>query len=651
MIRKEGNKFRVVSRKGKNLGGPYDTEEQAQERLAQVERFKNMDKSYVVMEKAHVRGHFATIKGKRVWVTDYDTRVAKRGAGGAVSLYHRETVGESVLKVLKSLLNTVTGWKAKGPLTDEQRKHVREQLKKIETQIKQAREGKNRAAVMQALSELTVAVEEQAHKKPERLDVNAIRMTPEEKKIGEIATRAGKPKPKKGLRPSQMTQEQIGQRIKENKEKIRKALDWFLAKAEIKGKPGLALLPSKLDPKQKRWQRIAPRARTQAGGYEKKPILPRNQRPAGISWRTKVKPSGKVYNRQKEKVVREPAEQYAPKKFQIIGSSANLTFRQQVEKHGHASILGQKVNSAAELNTICQVYRNPIYETQRIIMLNNDNVVVGVTAVSSHRPMESEAFPMKKPPANPLAEQRAVDQAIVSLQQAMKRTGATKYYLQHNHPSGRIDPSGQDPNAASGDIPLTKYYDRHLRGLQGQLIIDHKKFTVIGPHGEFTQHTSEGAEQPDPLQKQFKVHPALGEKIGGPTDIFRIVQDYQLKKDGYYVLLVRRGTEGVSGLMEVPKEYFKDRATAEKAIWKFALLGGGEPFVWGATMGNKVMETLMHYGVVRDVVTPNGESYANYGHSQTEYSPPKKVFIKEEEVQKALIDKMRARFKLIKREE
>jgi DNA repair protein RadC len=327
-----------------------------------------------------------------------------------------------------------------------------------------------------------------------------------------------------------------------------------------------------------------------------------------------------------------PASEYAIKKFRIIGSSANLSFRQRVEKYGHATILGQAVKSASQLNDICQVYRNPIYETQRIIMLNDKNVVVGVTAISSHRPMETESFPMKKVPSNPTADRREVDQALESIRQAMVRTGATKYYLQHNHPSGRIVPSGTDPNAVGGDIPLTKYYDKHLPGLMGHLIIDHKKFTVIDPHGEFTQHTLEGAEQPDPLKKVFKVHPALGERIAGPMDVFHIVRDYQLNKDGYYVLLVRRPEEGVSGLMEVPKEYFKDRTTAEKAIWKFALLGGGEPFVWGADMGNKVMETLVHYGVVRDVVTPNGESYVNWGHSQIKYSPPKKVFVKEEEL-------------------
>lgn len=40
MIIKRGGKYHVRSEEGKNLGGPYDTLEEAKKRLAQVEMFK-----------------------------------------------------------------------------------------------------------------------------------------------------------------------------------------------------------------------------------------------------------------------------------------------------------------------------------------------------------------------------------------------------------------------------------------------------------------------------------------------------------------------------------------------------------------------------------------------------------------------------------
>jgi hypothetical protein len=40
MIKKVSGGYKVVSKKGKNLGGPYKTKAEAQKRLRQVEFFK-----------------------------------------------------------------------------------------------------------------------------------------------------------------------------------------------------------------------------------------------------------------------------------------------------------------------------------------------------------------------------------------------------------------------------------------------------------------------------------------------------------------------------------------------------------------------------------------------------------------------------------
>jgi len=42
MIKKVSGGYKVVSKKGKNLGGPYKTRAEAQKRLRQVEFFKRM---------------------------------------------------------------------------------------------------------------------------------------------------------------------------------------------------------------------------------------------------------------------------------------------------------------------------------------------------------------------------------------------------------------------------------------------------------------------------------------------------------------------------------------------------------------------------------------------------------------------------------
>jgi hypothetical protein len=41
MIAKKNGKYWVKSEKGRNLGGPYDTREEAKKRLKQIEYFKH----------------------------------------------------------------------------------------------------------------------------------------------------------------------------------------------------------------------------------------------------------------------------------------------------------------------------------------------------------------------------------------------------------------------------------------------------------------------------------------------------------------------------------------------------------------------------------------------------------------------------------
>jgi len=45
MIQKVSGGYRVVSEKGKNLGGPYRTKKEAEKRLKQVEFFKHNKKT------------------------------------------------------------------------------------------------------------------------------------------------------------------------------------------------------------------------------------------------------------------------------------------------------------------------------------------------------------------------------------------------------------------------------------------------------------------------------------------------------------------------------------------------------------------------------------------------------------------------------
>lgn len=440
----------------------------------------------------------------------------------------------------------------------------------------------------------------------------------------------------------------------------------ILEKAELRGKPGLMLRPSK-DPRKKRWMRVmeAPK------GYKPKRVKLQDVKDAERAYLNAITQYGennmetqrreiryrdlkRQWDEQKAKAKIKATGKIQPvppeKHPELVATAINLRFREEIRKYGYTTILGKQVNNPEELADLCKIYRNPLYETQRIIMLNDDNVVVGITGISIHHPRETEAFLF---PVESRIDPN-LDKSMKILKGKMERLGATKYYLQHNHPSGKVVPSGQDAGPGEGgDVPLSKLYAEELPGFVGSMVINHKKFAMIDAKGKVTYSSSEAEletmftdapQEPDPLRKPYKAHDILGKRIKNQFDIFQVVKSYQLNKEGYYVILTRT-KDGISGVAEIPKEYFNNVDKAEKAVMRYALMGGGEPFVYGAKITDPVVEKLMEREVIRDAVDEAGESwlYTYGGTRRYEWNPPR-MYITEEEMKKAMRRQRSQRF-------
>jgi hypothetical protein len=112
---------------------------------------------YVILEKAK-KIYVPPGKRKGYWRTD--PRTGKYIPQTEV-IYHEETSGEKILKVLKSLLGKVKTWKKeKGVLTNVQKKYIRRRLKELKPSAKQLKTQKQRQAVSRALKELRKELKE-----------------------------------------------------------------------------------------------------------------------------------------------------------------------------------------------------------------------------------------------------------------------------------------------------------------------------------------------------------------------------------------------------------------------------------------------------------------------------------------------------------
>lgn len=186
----------------------------------------------------------------------------------------------------------------------------------------------------------------------------------------------------------------------------------------------------------------------------------------------------------------------------ILAKSLSRDFaaRQKVRLVGHT------VSSAADLALLAQVYRDPRFETFRLVFTDNNGRVVSQLGITSRLPASATVI---------VGDDMAAYLREVS--NAAKKTGATSYYMLHNHPSGQATPSG-------ADLQLTKTFARWLPGmtLRSHVVIDTNQYSVIDANGKPQFFQQDFAQPP-----QVLTGPLAGEVIASPSDVVRMAQSLQ----------------------------------------------------------------------------------------------------------------------------
>lgn len=171
------------------------------------------------------------------------------------------------------------------------------------------------------------------------------------------------------------------------------------------------------------------------------------------------------------------------------------------------SLVGQKVSTSQDLAVLAQVYRDPRFETFRLVFTDNEGNVVSQLGITSRLPASAEVI--------------VGDDVVGYLREvaaAASKTGATSYYMLHNHPSGQSQPSG-------ADVSLTRTFAQWLPGLtlRSHVVIDTNEYSVIT-----------GAGRVQKIQKDFPQMPTAlggamaGEKITSYSNVVQMAQQLQV---------------------------------------------------------------------------------------------------------------------------
>lgn len=173
--------------------------------------------------------------------------------------------------------------------------------------------------------------------------------------------------------------------------------------------------------------------------------------------------------------------------------SSDYAARQRV------SLVGHTVKSVEDVATLAQLYRDPRFETFRLLFVDPKGKIVSQIGVTSRMPASSAAI--------------VGDDSMEYIQNVAgpaKRAGASSVYLLHNHPSTNPEPSNADIRLTTNFNEL--FYKVGLT-MRGHVVLDTNKYGLIRPNGST-----------DVLEKDFgQVDPYVGDDyekahIGSPTD-------------------------------------------------------------------------------------------------------------------------------------
>ena len=256
-----------------------------------------------------------------------------------------------------------------------------------------------------------------------------------------------------------------------------------------------------------------------------------------------------------------------------------------------------EIHSREDLANICQIFRNPLFETFRVIY-TRDNKIVGYESITSKLPNAVFVFKDRYKNAK-MNEFRSFEE----IKMREYRLGANGIYIQHNHPTGSA-------KASNEDYHLTKIFAKNISDFKGHVIIDHGTYAWIG-----TNDTSGNLEVANNipiinlLDKDSSYfidkNPLLQTKITSRNELARIM--YDVKHSNHYSSLICTSANAkIRLIQDIPNSFVNMKCRQIGGYIKNQCLNTGSTRAFLATTDRLFFdkaETLVEHGFVTDLIS------------------------------------------------
>ena len=205
-----------------------------------------------------------------------------------------------------------------------------------------------------------------------------------------------------------------------------------------------------------------------------------------------------------------------------------------------------KIESRSDLLKTCQVFRNPKFETFRIIYMRN-NSIINYESITSKLPNSCDVFRVKA--KTPYLK---TIKGFEDINRRMYRLGANGYYLQHNHPSGNA-------KASINDMILTERLSKNVKGFKGHIIVDHGTYAWIERDtrtGKLKANNNIFIDYLPTLNSQelIKDSPLLHKTISSRNELARLMYDVK-HSNNYSCLVLTSATNNIRLFQELPNTF------------------------------------------------------------------------------------------------
>ncbi len=254
------------------------------------------------------------------------------------------------------------------------------------------------------------------------------------------------------------------------------------------------------------------------------------------------------------------------------------------EKKGFINLNHRLVNSNEDLVEIAKIFRNPCYETFRIIY-TKDNKIVGYESISSKTPTSVNLF-IKDNTGRIKAEKN-----YYKINDRMKRLQANGYYMLHNHTSGSSSPSNDD-------LKTTKNFTQKVQGFKGHLIlgidnyswidIDNKGNTKVKENLAIKQH------KVDKMNKLLNKKSIYNMKVQTRDDLVYLL--YHLKNNKDYSTAILTDCRGsIRMILDIPNKMLNMKSEQLNGYFKNLARLNGVDRVFFVTQNNDTYKKSLHH--------------------------------------------------------